>query len=73
MAYIESSDIEVSRDVVRGFHRRSLRFVADRNAQGVTLGQVRDEPLLLAETITDPCEQAHTVAGCPVRSTRRRK
>ena len=48
MSYVEPSGIAVSRDVVLGLYRWFLRFIAERNAQGVTLGQVRDEPLLLA-------------------------
>jgi hypothetical protein len=48
MSYVEPSGIAVSRDEVLGLYRWFLRFIAERNAQGVTLGQVRDEPLLLA-------------------------
>jgi hypothetical protein len=70
LVYTECSGIEVSWEDARGFIEEFLREVAYRHAQGFTLGRVRDEPLLLAESITDPCGRAHTVTECPKRRTR---
>jgi hypothetical protein len=67
MDYIGSSDIDIDRLYVRSLMIRFLMRIADRHAQGFTLGRVRDEPYYLGEQITDPCGKGHTVRDCPKR------
>jgi hypothetical protein len=67
MTRVAGSGVDVDRDFVFLLVTSSLVEVARRHANGVTLGRVRDEPLLLAETITDPCRRGHIVRECPKR------
>lgn len=67
MVYVQASGFDVDRDDVRYFIEEYLRHVAERHAQGVTLGRVRDEPIYLSEQLTDPCGKGHTARECPKR------
>jgi hypothetical protein len=82
IAWSAHSPTYVDPDNIRGFVAQFLHGIAERhgqvvtigethngNARRVTIGEVLDECRTLAEELTDPCEEAHTVAECPVRTS----